>query len=176
MRPYLRLLAGVIALIAVLLPAAVASASSLRASELGLIRHYRQLTWHWQRVMGIVPTPSTYGERRTHSPSYLGWLAKHWRNESVGAFRRALRPPHAVQWLCIHRGEAAWNANTGNGYYGGLQMNLLFQRTYGAFLLRAKGTANHWTPLEQMWVAERAHDSGRGFYPWPLTARNCGLI
>jgi len=25
-------------------------------------------------------------------------------------------------WLCIHRGEGAWNANTGNGYYGGLQM------------------------------------------------------
>jgi hypothetical protein len=27
-----------------------------------------------------------------------------------------------------------------------------------------------------MWVAERAHRSGRGFYPWPNTARHCGLI
>jgi hypothetical protein len=27
-----------------------------------------------------------------------------------------------------------------------------------------------------MWVAERAYRSGRGFYPWPNTARACGLI
>ncbi len=43
-------------------------------------------------------------------------------------------------------------------------------------LLRRKGTADRWTPVEQMWVAERAHRSGRGFYPWPNTARYCGLI
>ena len=59
---------------------------------------------------------------------------------------------------------------------GGLQMDLGFQRTYGGGLLSRKGTANHWTPLEQMWAAERAHRSGRGFYPWPNTARYCGLI
>jgi hypothetical protein len=29
---------------------------------------------------------------------------------------------HIALWLCIHNGEGAWNANTGNGYYGGLQM------------------------------------------------------
>lgn len=29
---------------------------------------------------------------------------------------------HVALWLCIHRGEGAWNANTGNGYFGGLQM------------------------------------------------------
>jgi hypothetical protein len=29
---------------------------------------------------------------------------------------------HVALWLCIHRGEGAWNANTGNGYLGGLQM------------------------------------------------------
>ena len=34
--------------------------------------------------------------------------------------------------------------------------------------------ADHWTPIEQMWVAERAYRSGRGFYPWPNTARYCG--
>src|ERR687886_629540 len=41
-------------------------------------------------------------------------------------------------------------------YYGGLQMDIGFQRAYGARLLVRKGTADHWTPLEQMWVAERA--------------------
>ena len=55
-------------------------------------------------------------------------------------------------------------------------MDLSFQRTYGRYLLARKGTANHWTPLEQMWVAERALRAGRGFYPWPNTARYCGLI
>jgi hypothetical protein len=55
-------------------------------------------------------------------------------------------------------------------------MDLSFQRTYGPYLLRKKGTADRWTPLEQMWVAEKAHRAGRGFYPWPTTARLCGLI
>lgn len=54
-------------------------------------------------------------------------------------------------------------------------MDVGFQQTYGMDLYRAKGTADNWTPLEQMWVAERAHRT-RGFYPWPNTARNCGLI
>jgi hypothetical protein len=65
--------------------------------------------------------------------------------------------------------------NSGGPYYGGLQMDLEFQRTYGRYLLRKKGTANRWSPLEQMWVAERALRT-RGFYPWPNTARWCRLI
>jgi len=55
-------------------------------------------------------------------------------------------------------------------------MDLLFQRQYGLELVRRKGTADRWTPLEQMWVAERALRRGRGFHPWPSTARACGLI
>jgi hypothetical protein len=54
-------------------------------------------------------------------------------------------------------------------------MDVEFQRTYGTQLFRAKGTADHWTPLEQMWVAERAYQT-RGFWPWPNTARYCGLL
>ena len=55
-------------------------------------------------------------------------------------------------------------------------MDMSFQRTYGSVLLRKKGTANRWSALEQIWVAERAYRSGRGFHPWPNTARYCGLI
>jgi hypothetical protein len=54
-------------------------------------------------------------------------------------------------------------------------MDYGFQAVYGSYLLQTKGTADHWTPLEQIWVAERAARS-RGFYPWPNTARSCGLI
>ena len=69
-----------------------------------------------------------------------------------------------------------WRTNTGNGYFGGLQMDLGFQRSYGRPLLRLKGTADRWTAREQIWVADRAYRAGRGFYPWPRSARACGLI
>jgi hypothetical protein len=99
-----------------------------------------------------------------------------WKRRAARLLARASAPPHRASWSCIQRYEASWHANTGNGYYGGLQMDLGFQRLYGSYLLRRKGTADRWSPLEQMWVAERAHRSGRGFYPWPNTARYCGLI
>jgi hypothetical protein len=80
--------------------------------------------------------------------------------------------------MCIHSHEAGWtNHDTGhNGHYGGLQMSFDFMRGYAPELYAAKGTADRWTPLEQMWVAERAWASGRGFHPWPETAHMCGLV
>ena len=68
-------------------------------------------------------------------------------------------PPHKSAWLCIHRYEGAWS-DGGSPYYGGLQMDIGFQASYGGPLLATKGTAENWTPLEQMWVAERAYRSG----------------
>jgi hypothetical protein len=79
-------------------------------------------------------------------------------------------------FMCIHRYEGAWNANTGNGYYGGLQMDMAFQSLYGGEFLRRWGTADTWPVWAQLQAAVRAHQSGRGFYPWPNTARACGLI
>jgi hypothetical protein len=76
---------------------------------------------------------------------------------------------------CIHRFEAPWDANTGNGYYGGLQMDYTFMRTYGPEFLRAFGPAHNWPPAIQIAVAVRAYLSGRGFGPWPNTRRLCGL-
>ncbi len=70
--------------------------------------------------------------------------------------------------------RAGWRLIDGP-YYGGLQMNMEFQQMYGPELLRSKGTANHWTPLEQIWVAERAYRE-LGYQPWPNTARMCGLL
>jgi len=54
-------------------------------------------------------------------------------------------------------------------------MDRSFMSTYAPRWLLARGWANVWTPREQMWVAERAWRT-RGFYPWPVTARACGLI
>ncbi|HEU5005014.1 MAG TPA: hypothetical protein VFT49_02940 [Candidatus Saccharimonadales bacterium] len=77
-------------------------------------------------------------------------------------------------FVCIHGFEGAWNANTGNGYYGGLQMDLPFQNRYGADFMARWGTANNWPAWAQMIAASRAYYSGRGFDPWPNTARACG--
>jgi hypothetical protein len=110
-----------------------------------------------------------------HPPPSLAERVPVWRHVAKRTWVRAHHPPHAWAWRFIHRYEGAWT-DPDPPYYGGLQMDLSFQRIYSPGLLRRKGTANHWTPLEQMWTAERAHRSGRGFYPWPNTARYCGLI
>ena len=77
---------------------------------------------------------------------------------------------------CIHRFEGAWTSNTGNGYYGGLQMDRSFQAHYGREYVARWGTADRWPAWAQLQTAVRAYQSGRGFSPWPNTARFCGLI
>jgi hypothetical protein len=137
---------------------------------------YRRETWRWQQLMGVRKTPTRHTAAASTDLDYHVWLRSLWRRRATVVRKRALHPPHKQQWQCIHRHEGGWRSNTGNGYYGGLQMDIAFQRHYGSWLLRKKGTADRWTPIEQMWIAERAHRSGVGFFPWPNTARSCGLI
>lgn len=86
-------------------------------------------------------------------------------------------PAYLLQaFTCIHGFEGSWSANTGNGYYGGLQMDLGFQSLYGPEYLARWGTADHWPAWAQIQAAVRAYQSGRGFGPWPNTARYCGLL
>lgn len=77
--------------------------------------------------------------------------------------------------LCIHTHEGAWNANTGNGYYGGLQMDSSFESTYGPEFVAQYGTANNWPVIDQLIAGYRAVQS-RGYSPWPNTAAMCGLL
>ena len=182
-KPSLRVLVllGLLALaVAALARPGAADAATSRAAMLDQIDDLRTETWRWQKLMMKPRTPTNYAERETRSASYRAWIRALWRSRADAAERRALQPPRRSQWLCIHRHERhpeqGWRTRTGNGYYGGLQMDIEFQRIYGADLLRRKGTADRWTPIEQIWVAERAFRSGRGFHPWPNTARNCGLI
>jgi hypothetical protein len=140
------------------------------------IRAYRVSTWHRQKVMGVPPSPFSRSAARSPDPSYRHWVLRLWRKRALVAARRARNIPHRDAWLCIHHYEGSWSSHSGNGYYGGLQMDVTFMRHYGGYLFSKKGTADRWSPLEQMWVAERALRSGRGFYPWPHTARACGLI
>lgn len=112
-------------------------------------------------------------------------LLRAWQDRSADAAlavsQHAERRANVAPWLvealtCIHHFEAAWTANTGNGYYGGLQMDLSFQAHYGAAYLAQYGTADRWPVWAQLEVAANAYQSGRGFWPWPNTARACGLL
>ena len=160
--------------------AKAATSNAARLARLDAIATYRTQTWRWQKLMSKPRTPTLYSERRSKDQAYLTWVRDLWRKRAARAKRLAQNPPHRREWLCIHRYERhpgqGWATRTGNGYYGGLQMDISFQRAYGRELLRRKGTADNWTAAQQMWVAERAYRSGRGFHPWPNTARSCGLI
>ena len=143
------------------------------------IDHWRQRTWYWQRVMGKRRWPTEYLERKFPSLEYRQCVLELCRGRALRARHRALRPPNRRGWLCIYSYERnpaqGWRTYTGNGFYGGLQMDLSFQRRYGRWLLARKGPAHRWTPIEQIWVAERGRRV-QGWYAWPHAAGACGLI
>jgi hypothetical protein len=138
------------------------------------VQFYKLKTWEMQHFLGLRRTQSANHERWTRSCKYIRWIANTWRKRYVQIKKQYQRPPHYDAWMCIHHYEGAWN-DPNAPFWGGLQMDEGFQKAYGIELYRSKGTADKWTPLEQMWVAERAYVT-RGFYPWPNTARYCGLI
>jgi len=128
----------------------------------------RDTARRWEVLIGLP-------RARTRFAASTGRAYRFWRTRARAVVRIAGRPPHKSGWLCIHRYEGGWG-DDGDPYWGGLQMDRGFMSTYAPRSLLRKGWANRWTPLEQMWVAERAHRSGRGYGPWPNTARFCGLL
>jgi hypothetical protein len=90
--------------------------------------------------------------------------------------RAALHPKPLFDpgWLaeatCIHEHEGAWDANTGNSYYGGMQFLIATWRSVGGV-----GLPSDATPQEQLL---RAHlvwlRDGRSWREWG-TAEMCGL-
>jgi hypothetical protein len=135
---------------------------------------------------GIVPAPigsgrSLAGARSAPAPAAT--LADWQRRAAADAALVARLAPQPLfvhdsllkALLCIHHFEGSWDANTGNGYYGGLQMDLRFQSTYGRIYLDRWGTADHWPVWAQVVTARRAYRAGRGFGPWPNTARACAV-
>jgi hypothetical protein len=155
----------------------LAQRAQVRASRWLAVRleAYRGSVEHWERVMGVPRGPLRQTAGVVSSLAERHVLMTRWRARARRVQQAAANPPYASAWRCIHRYEGAWT-DGGGPYYGGLQMDIGFQRRYGAYLLSTKGTADHWTPEEQMWVAVRALRSGRGFGPWPHTARACGLL
>jgi hypothetical protein len=133
-----------------------------------LTRRLRATARRWEIVTGRRPA-------RSRAPLDPRRALRFWRRRARLVVRVAAHPPHQSGWLCIHRYEASWS-DRDDPYWGGLQMDRGFMRRYAPRLLLRRGLANRWSPLEQMWVAERAHRSGRGYWPWANTARACGLL
>lgn len=100
----------------------------------------------------------------------------------VGLLGLAAHAPkvwHAPAWwlpqaLCIHAHEGAWNADTGNGYGGGMQFLVSTWRSVGG---RGTSTGDiaRSSPREQLfraWLVYRR--DGNSWREWG-TARACGL-
>lgn len=139
------------------------------------IKRYQRATWRWQRLMGVPRTPNRKRYLKVRDRRYRAFVFHQWRRRAFRARRQAHNPPHERAWRCLQRFEGPWK-DAHDPYWGGLQMDRTFMRQYAPRHLLRRGWANTWTPVEQMWVAERAIRAGRGFYPWPNTGRMCGLI
>jgi hypothetical protein len=156
-----------------------------RAEIVERIAYQQAVTWRLEAVYPGTKTPASDSFRTTRSADYRRWALHLWQQRSAAAALAVAKhaPEHRLAsagltsaFMCIHRYEGPWNANTGNGFYGGLQMDWSFMRAHGADFLARWGTADRWPAWAQIEAAARAHRSGRGFYPWPNTARACGLV
>lgn len=107
--------------------------------------------------------------------AYIGFLKHQIAVEK--AKKAAVAMPNWLvnAFMCIHSHEGSWT-DPNPPYWGGLQMDIGFMMTYGSEFYRQLGTADHWPPSIQLAVAIRAYHAGRGFSPWPNTARMCGLL
>jgi hypothetical protein len=93
-------------------------------------------------------------------------------------------PPAAPRRVVTYDGDTVWDrlaqceasgnwaANTGNGYYGGLQFSLSTWRGYDGAEFAAY--PHEATRAEQITVAKRLH-AARGFQPWPACRIKLGL-
>jgi Transglycosylase-like domain len=84
--------------------------------------------------------------------------------------------PPAVQsiWDALAECESSgrWNVNTGNGYYGGLQEDLVFWRNYGGPAYASRPDLA--SPAAQIAVAAKGQRS-EGWKAWPVCSRRLGL-
>lgn len=103
-----------------------------------------------------------------------GFLIVAAAGKAKGEFKREVPHWWLRNALCVHHYEGSWR-DPAAPYYGGLQMNWSFMRTYGGWMLKHYGTADHWSPRAQLIIAHRGWKR-RGWYPWPNTARMCGLL
>jgi hypothetical protein len=180
---------GILVLLSTAAPTALTARESTRALDEATAWQMRTLdklqkrSHYMERVMHTslskVNQRAKSRLRRTSTPrKRYRILIALWKRVYTRTSVTYHHPPFLAALTCIHHGEGTWNEMRNPFYDGGLQMNFTFEERYGNFLLRRKGRAYNWTPLEQIWTAVYAirGPDHRGFYPWPTTARICNLI
>lgn len=100
----------------------------------------------------------------------------HWRISTLNvvlAFLIALHtwvmPPSPFDRVATCESGGNWSIDTGNGYYGGLQMDMQFWTYYRGTEYAPRPDLA--TRTQQIAVAMRARDSGAGYRPWPVCGR-----
>jgi hypothetical protein len=79
---------------------------------------------------------------------------------------------HTWQRLAMCESSGRWHINTGNGYYGGLQISRSTWRAYGGghfAKLPSRASKRH-----QIKIAERIK-RGQGWGAWPTCSRRIGV-
>ena len=148
-----------------------AAPETCRSARKGLA-FYMAWAKRWYAQMDKRITPRQRGRNCAH----VRRLADNWHGRARIARQTfdAWLVAMLRKWACIHEHEGRWNANTGNGYWGGLQMSRWFQGTYGPEFYARWGTANRLPIWAQLVAAERAWRECECFRQWG-TAWRCGL-
>lgn len=143
----------------------------------------RGATRKLEREMHRTETKSNFNASKVRSCAYAHWVHVYWhklhvqRKSEYAAWLKQQQQVSSPNWLvnafmCIHSHEGAWNANTGNGYYGGVQFGWNEWQQYGG---QYASRADLASPAQQI-AAAIAYYNVSGFSPWPNTARMCGLL
>lgn len=104
------------------------------------------------RALNIITTPNICWHAHA-----ARWTARELE-QTRAKIRASQRPAHMGGWICIHGREGAWNSQTGNGFYGGLQM------TYGWMGLVSNAALL--SPLQQMMAAETGYRLSGYSHAW----------
>jgi hypothetical protein len=161
-------------------PPAHASAAAWHRLQ---VRHAVTRTHLAQDAMGMRRTPFL-GRLGRYGDPYIVWLRDHrWRPRARRAeatlARWRLLHPYSSAWLaaalCVHGKEGSWTANTGNGYFGGMQFDMASWYGWPVYGERFASRPDLATPAEQL-LASYRYWKVSGWHPWPNTAHACGLI
>jgi hypothetical protein len=113
--------------------------------------------------------------RTSRSLACIGIIGAAMMAPLVFAAPAQAGPVRQAPWDRVAQCESGgnWSANTGNGYYGGLQFSRGAWRSYGGGAYA--GTANHATRSQQIEIAEKVL-TAQGWKAWPTCARRAGVL
>lgn len=74
----------------------------------------------------------------------------------------------------LGNGEGSWTDHN-SPQWGGLQMDLRFQTTYGNVYYKTYGTADNWPAIDQIRTGVIAVIKLGSYQSWPNTAKVCGI-